>query len=105
MSTKNKVATKSKTEKDYENEVVVPIQSLGKLIDVQFGGKKIYGILANIYKNKNSAIVKFSDGTSSSLSELLNANVTITDARTQDSPSAVSPDDDFDTPQDDEDDE
>lgn len=105
MSTKTKVATKSRTKKDYENEVVVPIQSLGKLIDMQFNGKKICGILANIYKTKNSAIVKFSDGTSSSLSELLNANVTITDARTQDTPAAVSPDDDFDTPQDDEDDE
>lgn len=107
MSTKTKAATKTKsrTKKDYENEAVIPIQSLGKLVDMQFNGKKICGILANIYKTKNSAIVKFSDGTSSPLPELLNANVTITDARTQDTPSAVSPDDDFDTPEDDEDDE
>lgn len=105
MSTKTKVATKSKNQKDYENEVVIPVQSLNKLIGVKAEDGTIGGFTVNIGKTKNGAVVKFTSGKTASLSSVLGANVILTDSREQDNPAAVSPDDDFDTPEDDEDDE
>lgn len=98
-------ATKTrKTNKNgYKNDVIIPIQSLCNLIDVKMNGKTIRSAQISVGKKSNSAIICFTDGSSTAISKLLGANVVITDDRTQIPATAVSADDDDDDEYDDDD--
>lgn len=88
--------TRKKNKNGYKNDVIIPIQSLCNLIGVKIDGKEISGLLVNINRKNNSAIVKFRDQSSSPLYEAIGANVIITDDRTQNTAAAVSPTEDDD---------